>query len=117
MNDSTSKWKILNGYMEIAKEVKKARLKAKISQHYLAKELGYKNGQFISNVESGKCTFPSSKIPRLAFLTSHPKESFKQALIRDFHHRIEVECGDKEPLSGMKIEDNYPRPKPFGELI
>lgn len=32
----------------------------KISQYKLSRELGYKNGQFISNVERGLCAIPPS---------------------------------------------------------
>ncbi len=47
---------------------KAAREKANLTQHQVAEELGYTSGQFISNVESGRCRFPESQLSKLQSL-------------------------------------------------
>ena len=41
---------------------KKARERAGLSQGMVAKALGYRHGQFISNIESGRSRFPLEKL-------------------------------------------------------
>lgn len=49
-------------FKHIAQTVRVARLNKGISQSELSRALGYKNGQFISNVERGRCSIPPSKL-------------------------------------------------------
>ena len=44
---------------------REAREPARLTQQEVAAVLGYKSGQFISNVESGRCRFPESQLPKL----------------------------------------------------
>lgn len=46
--------------------LKECRLKANISQTYIAKCLGYKSSQFISNWERGVSEIPAEALPILA---------------------------------------------------
>ena len=53
------------------------------SQSELSRLLGYKSGQFISNVERGMCSVPLKKLGRVSqVLSIHPKE-IKQAILKD----------------------------------
>lgn len=52
-------------FPNMAKLLKQFRIKNGISQNKLASVLGYKNGQFISNVERGKAGLP---LPKQAIL-------------------------------------------------
>ena len=58
--------KIRKYFPETAKLIREKRELAGKSQTTLAYDLGYKNGQFISNAERGLSTFPAEKIPLIA---------------------------------------------------
>ncbi len=44
---------------------KEAREKAGLTQAEVAEALGYKSGQFISNVEAGRCRFPECQLGKI----------------------------------------------------
>lgn len=44
---------------------KVARQRVALTQVDVAKVLGYTSGQFISNVESGRCRFPGHQLPKI----------------------------------------------------
>lgn len=44
---------------------KEARQRAALTQAEVAEVLGYTSGQFISNVESGRCRFPGHQLAKL----------------------------------------------------
>lgn len=69
----------------IAKLVKTKRVNHPndYSQGRLSQALGYKNGQFISNVERGLCSVPLKKLPILCKTLDIDEESLKQVLIDD----------------------------------
>jgi len=75
-------------FSRIAQAVSEARKKKEMSQVELAKLLGYKNGQFISNVERGKCSIPVEKIFLLSKILSVNSIVFGQALITDFQLHV-----------------------------
>ena len=53
------------------------------SQSELSRLLGYKSGQFISNVERGLCSIPPKVLTKVSqVLNIHPKE-LKQAILKD----------------------------------
>ena len=70
------------------------RLKAGFSQNELARVLGWKNGQYISNVERSLTPFPSEKLPLLAKVLGVPLEKLIGILGRDFvvslHDRLKA---------------------------
>lgn len=56
-----------NQFRNIAKLVQLHRLaNTVLSQNQLSKKLGYTSGQFISNIERGKCSIPAKNISTLA---------------------------------------------------
>lgn len=59
------------------------RLKLNISQKTLAEELGYKTGQYISNIERGVCPFPASKIYDLSKLIQIEPEKIVFLIVKD----------------------------------
>lgn len=76
-------------FRNIGKLVKVARDKQGISQTQLSKELGYKNGQFVSNIERGICSIPFDKIPTLASLLSVEPVVVKEAILKDYSTTID----------------------------
>jgi hypothetical protein len=54
----------------------------------LARQLGYKNEQFISNVERGKCNLPPSKIKQFSQLTGVKTQIIVDTMIADFRESL-----------------------------
>lgn len=60
-----------------------------VSQSKLSSELGYRNGQFISNVERGICSIPLDKIGKVAEVLSVDVDVIKDALVEDYKSKID----------------------------
>lgn len=75
-------------FPNIAKCLREHRNKVGVSQANLATMVGYKNGQFISNVERGLCSVPLKSLAKLAYhLKAHP-EDIGDAMLRDHESHI-----------------------------
>lgn len=61
----------------------------KYSQSELSHILGYKNGQFISNVERGLCSMPLKMLGKICEILQIGPHEIKQALMMDFEMTIE----------------------------
>lgn len=75
----------------IAKLVREARLKhpERYSQTELSSELGYKNGQFISNIERGLCSVPVKSLALLAKTLDIDSRELKEALLKDMEQTLD----------------------------
>ena len=51
--------------------------------------LGYKNGQFISNVERGLCNVPLKMLRRVSEVLGIPKEELKKAILDDHEKTLD----------------------------
>ena len=67
-----------------AEAIKMAREKAGISQKKLAKILGYKNGQLISNVERGLCGVPDHRVIAFCDALNYPRASLWAKMCEDY---------------------------------
>jgi transcriptional regulator with XRE-family HTH domain len=76
-------------FRNIGKLVKTTRDTKGISQTQLSKELGYKNGQFVSNIERGICSIPFEKIPTLSTLLGLEPLVIKDAILKDYSTTID----------------------------
>lgn len=75
-------------FKNIGMTVKNWRLHNDISQAQLAKAIGYKNGQFISNLERGLASIPHDKILILCEVLNIETEWIIDAILQD--HRKEM---------------------------
>jgi transcriptional regulator with XRE-family HTH domain len=82
-------------FENIATLVKTYRQPKGISQSQLSRELGYKNGQFISNVERGLCSIPFEKISKLSQVLNVPKVQVKEAILKDYGSNIDKYLEDQ----------------------
>lgn len=75
----------------IAKLIKDARLAhpQRYSQTELSTKLGYKNGQFISNIERGLCSVPVKSLSLLSDTLNIEPQKLKQALLADMEKTLE----------------------------
>lgn len=60
----------------------------KIGQEELARQLGLKNGQFISNVERGKCSIPLKSLRNLVEVLNIPHEELIDAVVKDYRETV-----------------------------
>jgi transcriptional regulator with XRE-family HTH domain len=88
-------------FYQLGHLVKEYRRKSNISQIHLAKKLGYKNGQFVSNMERGLCNVPFSKVGELAKELNIPTDIIIDRMAEDFKANIRdtVELSNDEKLS------------------
>lgn len=78
-------------FNHIAKLVKENRVAhpERLSQSELSHRLGYKNGQFISNVERGLCSIPLKGLAKLSEVLGIDQERIKAAVIKDYESTVE----------------------------
>ena len=74
----------------IAKLVKEKRIQHPkgLSQAELSNLLGYKNGQFISNVERGICAIPLKALKDLVKILEIPKDELVEAMLKDYEETV-----------------------------
>ena len=59
------------------------------SQSELSHLLGYKNGQFISNVERALCNIPLKMLNKVSTILDIPAEDLKEAILLDHQKTLE----------------------------
>lgn len=79
-------------FNNIAALVKKKRLSHPqgLSQSDLSHILGYKNGQFISNVERALCNIPFKMIGKLCRVLNIDPTEIKQSMLKDHEETLEA---------------------------
>jgi transcriptional regulator with XRE-family HTH domain len=72
-------------FKNIAELIKAKRLQhpKSYSQSELSNLLGYKNGQFISNVERALCNIPLKMLSKVANVLNIEPEELKEAILKD----------------------------------
>ena len=78
-------------FEHIAKLIRVSRLNhpKRYSQTELSAFLGYKNGQFISNVERGICSIPVKSLKKISELLDISPEDIKEAVLKDHANTID----------------------------
>lgn len=75
-------------FPNIATAIRQHRNAKGISQSELSKLIGYKNGQFISNIERGLCSLPFEKIVPICKYISADPSVIREAMVADYHAKI-----------------------------
>ena len=75
-------------FNNIARVIKENRYKAGITQSNMAIALGLKNGQFISNIERGRCSLPAKNINKAAKLLKINRKLIVDAMVEDFKESL-----------------------------
>ena len=70
-------------FNHISKLIKGARLDLGLSQGELAAKIGC-HGQFISNIERGKCSVPARDLNAISLALMLSREKIKRAMINDY---------------------------------
>lgn len=91
------------------------------SQSELSHMLGYKNGQFISNVERALCNIPLKMLKRVSEVLDVTPEELKEAILKDQEYTLDVYLreGDvdhmdtvgpdynQENIRDVRLQDTY----------
>ena len=88
---------IKHTFKNIARLTKNLRTANNMSQLELSKMLGFKNGQFISNIERAKCSIPFYIIPIMAKSMRVDQSSIINAILEDTRGTLEATCMDNQP--------------------
>jgi len=82
----------------------------KISQKTLSLKIGYKNGQFVSNIERGICSLPPEKILQVCSYIDVTPNELIDAMVDDFRLSIEKEIyGTIETAKEEKPKEVQPQ--------
>ena len=94
-------------FNHIAKLVKERRVAhpERLSQSELSHRLGYKNGQFISNVERGLCSIPLKGLGKLSEVLGIDQEKIKEALLKDFQSTVDYYLAEGDVAESGGIAD------------
>ena len=105
--ESYNKEKVIRCFKSIAKLIKEKRLghPRGYSQSELSHLLGYKNGQFISNVERGLCNIPLKMLKRVSEVLSVPREDLKKAILDDHGKTLDNYLDSGETLKDQAINN------------
>ena len=78
-------------FMNVANLVKLKRQEhpKKYSQGKLSEALGYKDGQFISNLERGLCSIPLKGMSKFIEVLDIDKNELKNAFLKDYEETID----------------------------
>lgn len=93
----------MRSFLHIAKLIKLKRMSQDngYSQLELSKLLGYKNGQFISNVERGLCSVPLKMLSKISQVLNISREELKKAILKDQEETLDNYLNDSiESSSG-----------------
>ena len=100
-------------FENIARLIRKKRVthpKA-YSQSELSHLLGYKNGQFISNVERALCNIPLKMLSRVSEILDIPSEDLKVAILKDQEITLEHYLKESAPGTVHSYENKSPEDK------
>lgn len=78
----------MRDFSSVGKLVRESREKVGLSQTALAKKLNYKNGQFVSNVERGKCSIPLKTSLLLCSCLNISKDAMALAYVEDYSSTV-----------------------------
>lgn len=75
-------------FNNIARVVRSNRIKKGLSQTELSFKIGFKNGQFISNVERSVCSIPLKKINVLSSSLGIDSSEISKAMLDDYQTNL-----------------------------
>ncbi len=88
-------------FENVAKLIKEKRMShpKAYSQSELSNLLGYKNGQFISNVERALCSVPLKMLGRVSEVLDISLDEVKLAVMKDYENTLEFYMNGTSPDS------------------
>jgi transcriptional regulator with XRE-family HTH domain len=98
----------MRSFEHIAKLIRTKRMNHPkgYSQSDLSHLLGYKNGQFISNVERGLCSIPLKMLGRVSEILDIPKSELKDAVLNDHASSLDFHLNTTSATGDQRINRN-----------
>ena len=95
-------------FKNIAELIKSKRLQhpKAYSQSELSHLLGYKNGQFISNVERALCNIPLKMLGKVTDVLDITPEALKEAILRDHEETLNNYLRNQEAANVSTLRPN-----------
>jgi transcriptional regulator with XRE-family HTH domain len=75
----------------LGKAIRERRNELKLSQFQVCLRLGIKNGQYLYNIEKGKCTFPTHRVLELSSVLMMPLDKIKNLMVLDYLNAVDTE--------------------------
>ena len=75
------------------------------SQSDLSLLLGYKNGQFISNVERGLCNVPLKMMKKISDVLDIPADDIKSAILKDHEETLTNYFNKSPPIKKSSTKE------------
>jgi len=96
---------MINHANEVSKLIKQRRKDLNLSQTELSGMIGFstKQGQFVSNIERGRCQFPIKFINKLANALEVSNETIIELMANDYKNAIIKEVLNAPELSNQAI--------------
>jgi transcriptional regulator with XRE-family HTH domain len=82
-------------FPRIAKLCREARAKTPWSQTDVSMKMGWKNGQFMSNIERGLCSLPSKYLMKFCDVLKIPVENVIDAMVEDYKAALWKDASDQ----------------------
>jgi len=103
----------MRSFRHIAKLIRDKRLSHKnsYSQSELSSLLGYKNGQFISNVERGLCSIPLKMLKKVCDILDIEQAEFREVLLKDYENTLDSYFTSQSDSSPEPIKQEEPTEK------
>lgn len=96
--------------MTIGQFLKRRREQLELSQMEVAKQIGYKLPNFISNIENDKAPFPIGRWKDFANVLQLDRTKFLMRVLKEFYPEMLDYLQPKEPVeSPDEIEDENPK--------
>ena len=96
----------INRFPNSSKIAREARKKSGKTLYQVGKELGYKNGQFVSNCDRGLCAYPAKHFEYIANLAGVTLEEVIEARLADKRLQIEIDLMDARTRSKLSETQN-----------
>ena len=95
-------------FRHIAKLIREKRVNhsKNYSQSELSQMLGYKNGQFISNVERALCNVPLKMLPKVSQILDISPTDLKSAMLEDHQQTLENYLNYSEEATVSQYNNN-----------
>ncbi|MAF78494.1 MAG: hypothetical protein CME60_10045 [Halobacteriovoraceae bacterium] len=96
----------MRNFSYVAKLIKDKRLShpERYSQTQLSKTLGYKNGQFISNLERGLCSIPLKGMTNFLKVLNISEDELKTAILKDYELTLDYYLNESTKNSSNSEE-------------
>lgn len=94
---------VFTSVAKLVSEKRKSNAK-NYSQSELSHQLGYKNGQFISNVERGKCSLPNKVVPKFCELLGVDRQEVMEAKLADEKATMEATFAAYDAAKGESTD-------------